>query len=122
MNLAEYFAQTDGTVILSTANGEGKVDAAVYSKPRLIQEDSLALLMSDRLSHANIQANPYAVLLFLENGPGWHGKRIYLKKIKEEKNTELARSLVHHKHGDVENINVNLVYFQIEEVRPLVGD
>ena len=122
MNLAEYFAQTDGTVVLSTANGEEKVDAAVYSKPRLIEENSLALLMSDRLSHANIQVNPHAVLLFLENGPGWNGKRIYLKKTKEERNTELARSLVHHKHGDIEKINVNLVYFQIQEIRPLTGD
>ena len=122
MNLAEYFAQTEGTVILSTADGAGKVDAAVYSKPRLIEEDSLALLMSDRLSHANVQVNPYAVLLFLENSPGWNGKRIYLKKIKEERNTDLARSLVHHKHGDIEKINVNLVYFQIEEIRPLTGD
>jgi hypothetical protein len=121
MNLTDYFAEKDGTAILSTADGEGKVNAAIYSKPHLIEEDVIALLMSDRLSHENLQENPYAVYLFIEKTPGWQGKRLYLKRLKEERNTELARSLVRHSNPAAENIDINLVYFQVDKVLPLIG-
>ncbi len=120
--LKGYFAQNEGSAVLSSADREGKVDAAIFSKPHIIEEDTIALLMSDRLSHANLQENPYAVYLFMEKGSGWKGKRIYLKKIKEERNTDLAKSLIRRTHADKENIDVNLVYFQIEKVLPLIGD
>jgi hypothetical protein len=119
MNWSDYFAQHDGTAILSTADNQGKVNAAVYSKPHLIGEDYIALLMSDRLSHANLQSNPHAVYLFLENSDGWQGKRLYLTKTKEERNTDLARSLIRGKHNKTGD--VNLVYFSIQQVLPLVG-
>jgi hypothetical protein len=46
---------------------------------------------------------------------------LYLKRLKEERNTELARSLVRRTGADAKNIDLNLVYFQVEEVLPLVG-
>ncbi len=119
--LDEYFKSHEGTAVLSTADAQGRVDAAIYSKPHLIEEEEIALLMSDRLSHANIQENPFAVYLFLEQGPGWKGKRIYLKKSREERNTELARSLIRRSHGHPEAVDVNLVYFQVEKILPLTG-
>jgi hypothetical protein len=121
MDLAEYFAAHDGTAVLSTADAAGKVNTAVYSEPHLIEGDIIALLMADRLSHANLQQNPHAAYLFLEKGPGWQGIRLYLKRLKEERNTELARSLVRRTGADAKNIDLNLVYFQVEEVLPLVG-
>ncbi|NLO21776.1 MAG: pyridoxamine 5'-phosphate oxidase family protein [Syntrophomonadaceae bacterium] len=120
--LKGYFAENDGSGILSTADREGRVNAAIYSKPHIIEEETIALLMSERLSYANLQVNPYAVYLFMETGPGWKGKRIYLKKVKEEHNTDLAKSLIRRTHVDKENLDVNLVYFQIEKVLPLIGE
>lgn len=122
MNLKDYFAQHAGTGVLSTADAGGKVDAAVFSKPNVIEEDVIAMLMADRLTHANLQKNPYAVYLFMAEGPGWQGTRLYLKKIKEERNTELARSLVRRSGVDAETIDINLVFFQVEKVLPLVGE
>ncbi len=122
MNLKEYFSQNSGTAILATADGDGRVDAAIYSKPHLIEEDTIALLMSNRLSHANLQQNPYACYLFKQEGPGWQGIRLYLKMIDEESNTDLARSLVRRRDVDVENLDVCLVYFQVEKTLPLVGN
>ena len=121
MNLKEYFSQNSGTAILATADSDGRVDAAVYSKPHVIEEDTIALLMSNRLSHANIQHNPYACYLFKQEGPGWQGIRLYLKMIDEESNTDRARSLVRRHNVDVENLDVCLVYFQVEKTLPLVG-
>lgn len=120
MNLKDYFAQNNGTAILATAGREGKVDAAIYSKPHLVGEECVALLMSDRLSHANIQENPYACYLFKQEGPGWQGVRLYLKMVSEERNTELAQSLIRRNIGD-QNVDVNLVYFEVEKILPLVG-
>lgn len=119
--LKEYFADHEGTAVLSTADAQGRVNAAIYSKPHIIGEDEIALLMAARLNHANLQENPYAVYLFLEDGSGWKGKRIYLKKSREERNTELARSLIRNKHGHPEAVDVNLVYFQVEKILPLTG-
>lgn len=122
MNLKEYFSQNSGTAILATAGSEGKVDAAIYSKPHLIEENSIALLMSNHLSHVNLQQNPYACYLFKQEGPGWQGIRIYLKMIDEESNTDLARSLVRRRDVDVQKIDVCLVYFQVEQILPLAGN
>jgi hypothetical protein len=119
--LKEYFAGHEGTAVLSTADAKGRVDAAIYSKPHLIEGEEIALLMADRLSYANVQENPYAVYLFMEQGPGWKGKRLYLKKSREERNTELVRSLIRRTHGHPEAVNVNLVYFQAEKILPLTG-
>ncbi len=121
MNLVDYFAQHNGTAVLSTAGADGKVDAAIFSKPHIIGTDSIALLMSDRLSHSNLQANPNACYLFLEDGPGWQGKRLYLKKSREERNSELARSLIRRTDPEAHNIDVNLVHFEVEQVLPLIG-
>lgn len=122
MNLAEYFSASPGHGILSTADDKGKVNAAVFSKPHIIDEETVAFLMSDRLSHANLQSNPSAVYLFIEDHAGWKGKRLYLEKIREERNTDLARSLIRHTaHANDNGINVNLVYFRVENVLPLTG-
>ena len=121
MDLTKYFTAHDGTAVLSTADAAGKVNAAVYSEPHLIEGDVIALLMADRLSHANLQQNPHAAYLFLEKGPGWQGIRLYLKRLREERNTELARSLVRRTSAEAKTIDLNLVYFQVEEVLPLVG-
>jgi hypothetical protein len=36
MKLKEYFENTRGTGVLSTADNEGKVDAAIYSRPHVL--------------------------------------------------------------------------------------
>ncbi|WP_286817878.1 hypothetical protein [Desulfobacter sp. UBA2225] len=48
MELKSYFESTDGTGILSTADSNGNVDAAIYSRP-LFLEDKIAFIMRDRL-------------------------------------------------------------------------
>jgi hypothetical protein len=83
MSLQEYFKNAKGVGILSTADDKGKVNAAVYAEPHVIDETHVAFIMGDRLTHANVRKNPYAVYLFKEDGPAWEGKRLYLKMEKE---------------------------------------
>ncbi len=121
MGLKEYFKSVKGTGILSTADSSGKVDAAIYSRPHFL-EDTLAFIMRDRLSHKNLDSNPHAIYLFIEDGPGYKGKRLYLTKVKEEKNTERIESLKRRKTEPKPDEDRFLVFFKLYQERPLVGD
>lgn len=121
MELKSYFESTDGTGILSTADSNGNVDAAIYSRPHFL-ENKIAFIMRDRLTHKNLESNPHAVYLFIENGPGYKGKRIYLTKVKEEKNSERIASLKRRKKDSNPDEDKFLVFFEFNSERPLIGD
>jgi hypothetical protein len=84
-----YFEKKKGRGVVATADLEGKVGVAVYARPHFIDEKTVAFIMADRLMHKNVQSNPHAAYLFLESGDKYVGKRLYLTKIKEEKDSAL---------------------------------
>jgi hypothetical protein len=91
--LGTYFDEKKGTGILSTADAEGRVDSAVYARPRIIDEDTAAFIMRERLTYHNIGRNPYASYLFIEEGQGYKGVRLYLEKIREDQDPELMADM-----------------------------
>jgi len=122
MDLEKYFEDRKGTGILATADGEGKVDAAVYSRPHFMEDGNLAFIMADRLTHHNLQSNPYAVYLFLEEGPGYRGQRLFLKKSGEEQDTDRLYELRRRTYpAKAEGGPRFLVFFEVEKVLPLIG-
>ncbi len=78
MDLSEYFESANGLGVLATASADGQVDLAVYARPHVLAKDTVAFIMADRLSHANLQSNPRAAYLFREDGEGYRGKRLHL--------------------------------------------
>ena len=122
MNLKEYFDSTKGLGILSTADSDGKVDAAVYGRPHFMEDGTMALIMRDRLSHHNLQSNPHATYLFKEEGAGYKGKRLFMTKIREEQNSELLESLRRRKSAYGNGEDRFLVFFKLNQELPLVGD
>ncbi|MBN1456945.1 MAG: pyridoxamine 5'-phosphate oxidase family protein [Sedimentisphaerales bacterium] len=123
MELKEYFANTSGHVILSTMDNNGKVDSAVYSSPRFFDDGRIGFIMRENLSYENVRANPHVCLLFIEDGGGHKGKRLYLKKVDETDDKDLIESLLKKPtHGDDEDPARHLVYFELVKERPLVGD
>ena len=82
--------------------------------------------MADRLNHANLQYNPHAAYLFKEEGPGYSGKRLYLTKIREEKDSNLIEQIRRRAYpgiaGKYEDKTKFLVFFRIEAVLPLIGE
>ena len=124
MDLKAYFENTKGTGIISTADAEGNVDCAVYARPHIMEDGSLAFIMRDRLSHKNLQSNPKAAYMFIEEGPGYKGKRLFLTKIKEEENSEQIESLQRRSYPEEHQLNAEarfLVYFRVDKELPLVG-
>jgi len=125
MKLSKYFENVKGKGILATADTSGTVDAAMYARPHFMDEDTIAFIMAERLSHENLRSNPNACYLFVENGDKYVGKRLYLTKTKEEENTQLIENLrrQHHyiAHAEYYKENKYLVYFHIDKVLPLIG-
>ena len=126
MKLSEYFEKTKGRGVIATSDSKGKVGIAVYGRPHFINGKTIAFIMADRLMHKNVQLNPHAAYLFLESGDRYVGKRLYLTKIKEEKDSGLIDQIrrrescpVYDKYrGRIKY----LVYFRINKVLPLIGD
>ena len=122
MKLNEYFDHKKGMGVLSTADGDGKVDAAIYSRPHFMEDGTVAFIMRDRLSHHNLQSNPHATYLFKEEGPGYTGKRLFLTRVREEKNTERLHSLRRRSAAYRDGEDRFLVFFNLDKELPLVGD
>ena len=124
MDNKTYFKDTKGTGVLSTASANGSVDSAIYSRPHVMDDGTIAFIMRDHLSHSNLQENPFAAFLFKEDGPGYKGRRFMLKKTREETDPTVIDSLRRRAYLSDKNSGEAsfLVYFEIEKVRPLVGD
>ena len=121
MQLKEYFENTEGRGILATADGDGKVDTAIYGRPHFMDDGTIALIMRDRLSHHNLQSNSHACYMFIEKGPGYKGKRFFLTKVREEQDSELLQSLRRRQYINEKDEAKFLVFFKIDKELPLVG-
>ncbi len=124
MTLREYFENTQGTGVLATADGDGRVDAAIYARPHVMDDGSIAFIMLDRLTHKNLETNPHAAFLFVEDGGRYRGVRLFLEKIREDKDPELigelSRRCLDEKGGNAPGPRF-LVYFRLEKILDLIG-
>lgn len=124
MQPKDYLAQTKGVGVLSTADSAGKVDAAIYAKPHFMDDGTVAFIMRERLTHHNLAENPYAVYLFVEEGHGYKGLRLYLKKLREDTDAELVRKMTRRCLSPEEDEAKGpkfLVYFAVEKMLNLIG-
>jgi len=95
-----------------------------YARPHVLDDGTFALIMRDRLSHHNLQSNPKAAYLFVEEGPGYKGKRFFMTKVGEEEDQEKIHSFRRRSHKDSETDSSEakfLVYFRIDKEFPLIG-
>jgi hypothetical protein len=123
MSLKAYFEKTKGFGVLSAADASGRVDAAVYSRPHIMDDGTMAFIMNDRLIHRYLQSNPHAAYLFREDGSGYKGKRFFLSKIAEEKDTDRLQQLRRRTYsaGSPASGPKFLVFFKIDQELPLIG-
>jgi hypothetical protein len=122
MNLKDYFGANKGMGVLSTADDQGRVNAAVYARPHVLDDGSLAFIMRDRLSHANLQSNAKAAYLFREEGGGYNGLRLHLTKTREESGTPLVAELCRRcKIAEKPDAIRYLVAFKVDKELPLIG-
>lgn len=120
MELKAYFENSEGSGILATSDSTGKVDAAIYARPHFMDDGTIALIMRDRLTHHNLQSNSHACYMFIEKGPGYKGKRLFLSKVREEQDTELLESMRRRQYIADNDESKFLVFFRIDAELPLV--
>ena len=123
MDLKRYFEKNKGMGVMATADAQGKVNAAVYSRPHVMDDGTLAFIMRDRLTHQNVSSNPNATFLFRENSDGYKGIRLYLTKIREEENSPLIEQLSRRQYppGGSAPETRFLVFFTVKNQLPLIG-
>jgi hypothetical protein len=125
MNLSEYFKDKEGFGVFSTADADGKVDTAIYGIPHVMDNRNVAFIMAERKQHENLKDNPHAAYLFKEEGNRYAGLRLYLTKVREEKNSDQLRSMMRRKDrtrdGNDKERNSYLVFFHVDKVLALTG-
>jgi hypothetical protein len=122
--LQDYFEKNPGHGVLATADAQGKVNQAVFARPHVMEDGTAAFIMPHRLTHHNLQENPHASYLYMEKGPGYKGKRLYLAKVREEQDTELLYSLRRRTYPEEKEKLEGprfLVFFRVDQVLPLIG-
>jgi hypothetical protein len=126
VELRDYFQDTDGTGILATSDEIGMVDAAIYSKPHVLNASTVVFTLADRLTRKNLKSNPGAAFLFLESGDRNSGRRLFLTMTKEgtggdESETGLMEWYENSKRKYPEE-TLYLGYFRVDRVLPLISE
>jgi len=120
MKISEYFKTAKGRGVIATADEKGKVDVAVYASPHVIDETTVAFLMADKLTHANLQSNPHAAYLFSEEEEKFKGVRLFLTKTGEETDPKKLDEIRRREYPNLKGKEF-LVYFRVDKVLPLIG-
>ena len=122
--LKEYFEKASGHGVLATSSGDGLLNQAVFARPHFMEDGTVACIMPHKLTHKNLQENPHAAYLFMEGGPGYKGKRVYMTKVREEQDTELLYALRRRNYPSDKDKQEGprfLVFFRVDATLPLIG-
>ncbi len=125
--LMEYFNKQPRIGTLSTSAKDGKVDVAYFGSPRMIDGKTVVMAVRKNQTFANLQENPNAVFMILEQAggpPGWKGVRVYLKLTDYQtsgEKLEMMKKAIAEKAGEetAKSMHAALI-FEITAVRPLM--
>lgn len=125
--LMEYFNKQPRIGILSTASREGKVDAAIFGSPMMVDEKTVVMGLGKNRTFEYLQENPNAVYLIVEEGEtimDWKGLRVYLKMKEYATSGEMLetyRKQIAKVAGEDAAAMVHAsVMFEVAEIRPLI--
>ena len=125
MTLSEYFENAKGIGVLATTDAAGQVNQAIYAKPLFLDkddDDTCSFIMANRLTHDNVEHNPSAAYLFIEEGEGYVGKRLSLI-VGRRNDPEKIKAIRRRNDLPISDEECKyLVHFHIEGVRPLIGN
>lgn len=125
--LVDYFNKQPRIGLLSSANKEGKVDAAIFGSPMMLDEKTVVMGLGENRTFEYLQENPNAVYTIVEQGEtimDWKGLRVYLK-MKEYATSgetlETYKKQVAKVAGEDAAAMIHAtVTFEVAEIRPLI--
>ena len=98
---------------------------ACIARKLCVDDKTVAFVMKQRNSHKNLKSHLKASYLFIEKGTSGKGIRFHMTLRNEDKNRSLIEALrkkqpcIYPKDDDS---NKFLVFFEVDQIRPLVGD
>ncbi|MEE9420149.1 MAG: pyridoxamine 5'-phosphate oxidase family protein [Desulfatiglandaceae bacterium] len=112
---------------LSTANGKGEVNVAVFGSPQMIDENTVVMGIGKNRTFMNLQENPKAVFIVMEPGKtlaDWKGARVYLEALDIETGggfyDQIKDNIAKVAGKETAQMIHAAIRFKITEVRPLV--
>ncbi len=112
---------------LSTANGAGDVNVAVFGSPQMIDENTVVMGIGKNRTFRNLQENPKAVFIILEPGEtvmDWGGARVYLETLDIETGggfyDQIKENIAKAAGSQAADMIHAAIRFRITEVRPPV--
>ncbi|HOI13387.1 MAG TPA: pyridoxamine 5'-phosphate oxidase family protein [Methanoculleus sp.] len=125
--LMDYFNKQPRIGLLSTANREGKVDAAIFGSPMMVDEKTVVMGLGKNRTFEYLQENPNAIYTIVESGEtimDWKGLRVYLKMKEYATSGEMLeryRKQVAEVAGEDAAAMIHAsVTFEVTELRPLI--
>lgn len=125
--LMDYFNKQPRIGLLSTANKEGRVDAAIFGSPMMVDEKTVVMGLGQNRTFEYLQENPNAVYTIVESGEtimDWKGLRVYLKMKEYATSGEMLeryRKQVAEVAGEDAAAMIHAsVTFEVTEMRPLI--
>ena len=94
--LREVFNKRPRIGALSTSDGKGNVNVAVFGSPQMIDDNTIVMGIGNNRSYRNLQENPKAAFIIMEPGPTapeWKGVRVYLEAVSIESAGELYNTI-----------------------------
>ena len=111
--------------MLATADASGRVNVAIFGRPHVMEDNSVAFIMPHRLTHSNLQSNSEGGLPVSGNGPAAIRARgsISPKFGRSRIPTSLysLRRRTYPPEKEKEEGPRFLVFFQVDQVLPVVG-
>jgi len=124
--LMDYFNKQPRLGTLSTADKNGKVNAAYFGSPRMVEEKTIFMGLGNNRTFANLQDNPYAVFMVMEPGKtimDWKGVRLYVEmtdcQTSGEKLDKLKAKIAEAAGESAAKMMHAAVTFEVKEIRPL---
>ena len=124
--LMKYFNKQPRLGTLSTADKNGKVNAAYFGSPRMVEEKTIFMGLGNNRTFSNLQENPHAVFMVMEPGKtimDWKGVRLYVEmtdcQTSGEKLVELKAKIAEAAGESAAKMMHAAVTFEVKEIRPL---
>jgi len=125
--LMEVFNKRPRIGALSTSDGKGNVNVAVFGSPQMIDDNTIVMGIGNNRSYRNLQENQKAAFIIMEPGstaPEWKGVRVYLEAVSIESAGELYNKIkeeITNRLGKQAGEMIKAaIRFTITEVRPLI--
>jgi len=124
--LMDYFNKQPRLGTLSTASKDGKVNAAYFGSPYMVDEKTIIMGLTKNRTLYYLQENPNAVFMIMEPGKTlteWKGVRLYVKMTDCSTAGEKLEKMKVKIAARAGEAAAKMIYaaltFEVQEIRPL---